>query len=63
MDFLTKMYVKTSEGVRTYREGQTMTEYALILSAIAIAVFVAYQLMGSNINTLTTRVNTNLTAT
>jgi Flp pilus assembly pilin Flp len=62
MDFLTKMYVKATEGVRSYREGQTMTEYALILSAIAVAVFAAYKLLGSNINTLTTRVNTALSA-
>jgi Flp pilus assembly pilin Flp len=32
--------------------GQTMTEYALILAAVAIAVFVTYETMGSNINVL-----------
>jgi len=44
----TKMFVKASEAAR----GQTMTEYALILSAVAVVVFVAYKTMGSDINTL-----------
>ncbi len=34
--------------------GQTMTEYALILAAIAIVVFVTYQVMGQKINQLAT---------
>jgi Flp pilus assembly pilin Flp len=32
--------------------GQTMTEYALILSALAVVVFVGYQTMGTRISTL-----------
>jgi Flp pilus assembly pilin Flp len=43
--------------------GQTMTEYALILAAVAIVVFVTYQIMGQNIGSLVNRVNTALTAT
>jgi len=43
--------------------GQTMTEYALILAAIAVVVFVTYQIMGQNIGSLVSRVNTALTAT
>jgi Flp pilus assembly pilin Flp len=31
-----------------------MTEYALILAAVAIAVVVTYQVMGQKINNLTT---------
>ena len=56
------MQISASESIDR-DTGQTMTEYALILSAIAIAVFAAYKLLGSNINTLTTRVNTQLSAT
>ncbi len=56
MDFLTKAYVKVREEAR----GQTMTEYALILSAVAVVVFVAYQTMGNSINTLLTAVDTKL---
>jgi len=29
--------------------GQTMTEYALILAAVAVVVFVTYQVMGQDI--------------
>ena len=43
--------------------GQTMTEYALILAAIAVVVFVTYQVMGQNIGSLVNRVNTALTST
>ncbi len=48
MKFITKLYVRANE----FRKGQTMTEYALILSAVAIVVFVGYQTMGTDINTL-----------
>lgn len=33
-------------------KGQTMTEYVLIVSAIAVAVFAGYQRMGSVLNTM-----------
>ena len=46
MDLIRKLYVKANEFAR----GQTMTEYALILAAIAVIVFFgAYQVMGTNI--------------
>ena len=48
MDKITGLFVK----VREYQRGQTMTEYALILSAVAVVVFVGYQTMGSTISTL-----------
>jgi Flp pilus assembly pilin Flp len=34
------------------RKGQTMTEYALILSAVAVVVYIGYQAMGGDITTL-----------
>jgi Flp pilus assembly pilin Flp len=37
-----------------------MSEYALILSAVAVVVFVAYQTMGGKITTLVGTVNTDL---
>ncbi len=52
-NFLTKMYVKAREVSR----GQTMTEYALILSAVAVVVFVGYQTMGTDIKSLLTSVD------
>ena len=48
MNFISRFAVKVREGLR----GQTMTEYALILSAVAVVVFVGYQTMGTDINSL-----------
>jgi Flp pilus assembly pilin Flp len=55
-NFFTKLYVKVSEAKR----GQTMTEYALILSAVAVVVFVGYQAMGTNIQKLLNSVDSQL---
>ena len=46
MDFIRKLYVKTAE----FRRGQTMTEYALILAAVAVVVYAGYQTLGTTIN-------------
>ena len=56
MDQITKMIVK----VREYQRGQTMAEYALILAAVAVVVFVGYQTMGTTITTLLGTVDTKL---
>ena len=40
-----------------YRRGQTMTEYALILAAVAVVVYAGYQTMGTDIQTLLTAVD------
>ncbi|HKM98875.1 MAG TPA: Flp family type IVb pilin [Candidatus Binataceae bacterium] len=53
MDKITRLFVK----VREYRRGQTMTEYALILSAVAVVVFVGYQTMGTDIKSLLSAVD------
>jgi len=59
MDTIRKMYVKFQNMGR----GQTMTEYALILAAVAVVVYVTYTTMGTDITALVTRVDTALTAT
>ena len=46
MDILRKLYVKSNEFAR----GQTMTEYALILAAVAVVVYAGYQTLGTTIN-------------
>jgi Flp pilus assembly pilin Flp len=56
MDMITRMFVK----VREYGRGQTMTEYALILAAVAVVVFVGYQTMGTTIGSLLTNVDAQL---
>jgi Flp pilus assembly pilin Flp len=56
MNTLRKLYVKADSFAR----GQTMAEYALILAAVAIVVFVGYQTMGTTITTMLGSVDTNL---
>jgi Flp pilus assembly pilin Flp len=56
MDSIRKLYVKADGFAR----GQTMAEYALILAAVAVVVYVGYQTMGTTITTLLTSVNTKL---
>jgi Flp pilus assembly pilin Flp len=48
MKSITKFVIQ----VREYGRGQTMAEYALILAAVAVVVFVGYQTMGTTITTL-----------
>jgi Flp pilus assembly pilin Flp len=56
MELITKLYVRAHE----FKKGQTMTEYALILSAVAVVVFAGYQTMGGNINGLINTIDGNL---
>jgi Flp pilus assembly pilin Flp len=39
-------------SARAWPKGQTMTEYALILSAVAVVVYIGYQTMGGDITSL-----------
>jgi Flp pilus assembly pilin Flp len=59
MKIVTRLLVKASE----WRRGQTMTEYALILAAVAVVVFATYEVLGQDINTLVNSVDGLLTAT
>jgi Flp pilus assembly pilin Flp len=58
MELLTKLFVRARE----WHKGQTMTEYALILAAVAVVVFVTYEVMGQDINSLVNGIDKNLTA-
>jgi Flp pilus assembly pilin Flp len=61
MDRMTALYVRISERIRSrFSRGQTMTEYALILSAVGMVVFSAYKSMGNTIKTLLTTVDGDL---
>ena len=53
MNAIAKLVVRARE----YQRGQTMAEYALIMAAVAVVVFVGYQTMGSTITTLLTTVD------
>jgi len=61
MEFVSKTLVKVREWHKGLSKGQTMTEYALIMAAVAVVVFVTYQTMGTDIGSLVNRVNTDLT--
>jgi Flp pilus assembly pilin Flp len=63
MDTITKMYVTVRNlQLRKLERGQTMTEYALILAAIAVVVFITYEVMDQDIGTMVNKVNTALTS-
>jgi Flp pilus assembly pilin Flp len=53
LDLIRKLYVKSDQFVR----GQTMAEYALIVSAIAVVAYAGYQLTGTTVSTLLTSVD------
>jgi Flp pilus assembly pilin Flp len=46
--------------IREFSRGQTMAEYALIMAAVAVVVFVGYQTMGTTITTLLSTVDGSL---
>lgn len=58
----TKAWLTRSQTGPRVSRGQTMTEYALILAAIAIVVYVAYNTLGQDIGVLVNRVDTVLTS-
>lgn len=57
MELIAKLYVQARERALEFHKGQTMTEYALILSAVAVVVFAGYQTMGSDITSLLTTID------
>ena len=56
MNYINKLMVR----VRESKQGQTMTEYVLIIAAIAVAGYVAYQGLEGGINTIISNVTTTL---
>jgi Flp pilus assembly pilin Flp len=63
MSTLTKFYLKNRERLSRLAKGQTMTEYALILAAVAIVVYITYLVMGQDIGKLVNNVDSALTTT
>jgi hypothetical protein len=47
VNFFRHLYISIRESSR----GQTMTEYALVLGAIAVVVYAGYQSLGTHVNT------------
>ena len=61
MTFVTKLCARLTEAQRA-GSGQTMTEYVLIIAAIAVAGYVAYQGLEVGINGIIAKVTTSLSA-
>jgi Flp pilus assembly pilin Flp len=61
VNLLTNLYVNLREWHKGLGKGQTMTEYALILAAVAIVVFVTYETMGQDIGSLVNKIDSSLT--
>lgn len=55
---IVKLVVRVREHLS---KGQTMTEYALIMAAVAVVVYITYQAMGNDVNSLVNLINTDLT--
>ena len=62
MALVTKMFIRARESVVRNTRGQTMTEYALILAAIAIVVYGTYRVLGNSIGSLASGVDSALTS-
>jgi len=64
MELLTEIYViareKVRASIRKDTNGQTMTEYALILAAVAIVAYVTYQVMGQDIGSMVSKIDDQL---
>jgi len=61
MDLLTKFLIRGREFMVRKTQGQTMTEYALIIAAIGIVAWGAYNLMGRSIGTMASGIDSDLT--
>jgi Flp pilus assembly pilin Flp len=55
MEILSRAYFRVTE-----RKAQAMTEYALVLAAVAVVAFLVYQSMGNAISTLLNNVISDL---
>jgi Flp pilus assembly pilin Flp len=58
---MTKFFIRVREWHKALSKGQTMTEYALIMAAVAVVVFITYETMGQDIGSLVNKINTDLT--
>ena len=61
MDFCQKIVIRLRETIYSYRDAQTMTEYVMIVAAIAIVVFGTYMALGNSITSFASGADSVLT--
>ena len=61
METFLNLLIRAREWQKRLSKGQTMTEYALIMAAVAVVVFITYETMGQDIGSLVNKINTDLT--
>ncbi len=61
MNQVARCFLTVRERLNGFVRGQTMTEYALILAAVAVVVFATYETMGQDIESLLSSVDSKLT--
>lgn len=61
MTSVTKTFIYARESFLRRIRGQTMTEYTLVVVAVAIAVFGAYRALGNNVSSLASGADSTLT--
>ncbi len=61
MESVAKTFIRVREPVVRRIRGQTMTEYTLVVVAVAVAVFGTYLALGNNIGSLASGVDSTLT--
>jgi Flp pilus assembly pilin Flp len=64
MNGIVRTYINGYERLRTVlcsgAKAQTMTEYALILAAVAIVAYITYQVMGQDIGSMVNNIDNGL---
>jgi Flp pilus assembly pilin Flp len=60
MKLITKIAIRIREWHSGLNKGQTMTEYAMIMFAVAVVVFITYQTMGNDIRSLVSGVGSDV---
>jgi Flp pilus assembly pilin Flp len=61
MEVVQRLVVRAREALLGNRNAQTMTEYVLIVAAIAIVVYGTYQALGNNITSFVSGADSVLT--
>lgn len=61
MDPVTKLCVRVRESMLRKTRAQTITEYALIFASIVVVAWSAYSVMGHNIGSMASGIDSSLT--